>query len=404
MSSLERREAGVQLVSVAAVVILVMATWFSMTAVAPTLRAEWSLTKSASAWLTMSVQLGFVVGALGSALLNLADRVPSRVLVSAAALACAVFTAAVTLTDDVVSASVLRGLTGVALASVYPPALSVVVGWFNAGRGLAVGVTIGSLTLGSALPQLMVGADLPWRRVLLLASGCALCGAVIAATALRDSPGRAPRVRFQPTFVVSLLRQAPPRQAILGYVGHMWELYAMWTWLPGYLLASNLSAGRGALPVAWTTFATIGAAGFLGCVVAGRLGDVLGRARLAAAAMATSGGCCLLAAVVFGQHAAFVLPVLLLWGMSIIADSGLFSVCLSEVVDPGYTGTALTIQTCLGYFVTMLSIQATGLLSDHFGWRIAAAALAIGPFLGMASMLRLSARRSGQSAALATVR
>lgn len=392
-----RHAAGIQLAWVALVVILVMTTWFSMTAVVPTLRSEWGLGRTAAAWLTMSVQLGFVVGSLGSAVLNLADRVPSRALISLAALACAVLTAAVTMTDGVLTAVILRFLTGMALACVYPPALFVVVGWFSTGRGLAVGIMIGALTLGSALPHLMVGAALPWREVLLLASGCALLGAVLAALLVRDRPGHAVRPRFRPGYAASLLRPGLPRLAILGYVGHMWELYAMWTWLPSYVLASNLASDGHGAPVALTTFAAIGLAGLAGCLIAGRLGDTWGRERLAAAAMLVSGISCLLAAGVFGLHPVLVVPVLLVWGMSVIADSGLFSASLSEVVDVAYTGTALTLQTSAGYLVTTLSIQLTGLLSDHAGWRVAVAILAIGPFLGLIAMLRLSALRHGRA-------
>ena len=225
------RSAVRQLGYIAAVQVLVMATWFSASAVVPALRAEWGLGTAGATLLTVSVQLGFVTGALSAAVLNLADRLPAHRLVAVCALAAAVATAAVgTLAHGLGAAVPLRFLTGVALAGVYPTGLKLMTSWFDRGRGLALGVLVGALTLGSALPQLISSfTALPWRAVLLVASAAALVGAAVAGRLVRPGPLGAPAPPFQPRYILALFRERGPRLANLGYFGHMWELYAMWT-------------------------------------------------------------------------------------------------------------------------------------------------------------------------------
>jgi MFS family permease len=168
----------------------------------------------------------------------------------------------------------------------------------------------------------------------------------------------------------------------------MWELYAVWTWLPAYLAAG--AARRGTpLPVGVTAFLAIGVAGVAGCLLGGWLGDRVGRARLAAMAMVVSGPCCIAAAFAFGGPPLLVLPLVLVWGAAVIADSGLFSACTSQVVDPRYTGTALTTQTAIGFLLTIVTIQATPLIAEHAGWPVAVGLLALGPAAGAVAMLRL---------------
>jgi MFS family permease len=384
------RSAVRQLGYIAAVQVLVMATWFSASAVVPALRAEWGLGTAGATLLTVSVQLGFVTGALSAAVLNLADRLPAHRLVAVCALAAAVATAAVgTLAHGLAAAVPLRFLTGVALAGVYPTGLKLMTSWFDRGRGLALGVLVGALTLGSALPQLISSfTALPWRAVLLVAAAAALIGAAVAGRLVRPGPLGAPAPPFQPRYILALFRERGPRLANLGYFGHMWELYAMWTWLPAYLAASMATRGT-PLPVGVAAFVAIGIAGVAGCLLGGWLGDRVGRARLAALAMAVSGTCCIAAAFAFGGPPFLVLPLVFVWGAAVIADSGLFSACTSQVVDPRYTGTALTTQTAIGFLLTIVTIQATPLIAEHAGWPVAVALLALGPAAGAVAMLRL---------------
>jgi MFS family permease len=385
------RTAMRQLGCIAAVQVLVMATWFSASAVVPALRAEWALSTAGATWLTVSVQLGFVTGALTAAVLNLADRIPAQRLVAGCALGAALATAAVgSLAHGLTTAVPLRFATGVALAGVYPTGLKLMTSWFDRGRGLALGVLVGALTLGSALPQLISSfTALPWRAVLLVAAATGLGGAVIAALFVRPGPLAAPAPPFQPRFVLAVFRERGPRLANLGYFGHMWELYAVWTWLPAYLTASTAATGS-PLPVGVAAFLAIGVAGVAGCLLGGWLGDRVGRARLAALAMATSGTCCLAAAFAFRGPPVVVLLLALVWGAAVIADSGLFSACTSQVVDPRYTGTALTAQTAIGFLLTVVTIQGTPLVAEHLGWPVAVALLGLGPAAGAVAMLRLA--------------
>jgi MFS family permease len=385
------RSAVRQLGFVATVQVLVMATWFSASAVVPALRAEWGLGTAGATLLTVSVQLGFVTGALTAAVLNLADRVPAHRLVAVSALVAALATTAVaTLAHGLAVAVPLRFVTGVALAGVYPPGLKVMTSWFDRGRGFALGVVVGALTLGSALPQLISSFEaLPWRAVLLVAAACALAGSAIAGRLVRTGPLAAPAPPFRPRYVLAVFRERGPRLANLGYFGHMWELYAMWTWLPAYLAASTAGTGT-PLPIGVAAFLAIGIAGFGGCLLGGWLGDRVGRARLAALAMATSGTCCVAAAFAFGGPPVVVLVLAVVWGAAVIADSGLFSACTSQVVDPRYTGTALTTQIAIGFLLTVVTIQATPLVAEHVGWPVAVALLGVGPAAGAVAMLRLA--------------
>jgi MFS family permease len=387
-----------QLVLIAAVQVLVLATWFSASAVVPALRTEWGISSGQATWLTASVQLGFVCGAVISATLNLPDLVPAyRLAGISAGLAAAATASVAMLADGLASAIPLRFLTGVALAGVYPPGLKLMASWFSRGRGLALGVLVGALTLGSALPHLISSsARLPWQGALYVSSGLAVLGGVIALRYLRLGPYAKPAPPFRPTYIVTLFRQRGPRLANLGYFGHMWELYAMWTWLPAYLAASQVDRGSeaGPLPVGVMVFLAIGVSGSAGCLLAGAIGDRIGRARTAALAMVISGSSCLLAAAVFGGPPLLVLLVVVVWGASVIADSGLFSTCITELVDRRYVGTALTTQTAIGFLITVVTIQLVPLLVDKWGWWSALFLLAVGPAAGAVAMLRLAASPS----------
>ncbi|MFC7156019.1 MFS transporter [Halomarina halobia] len=369
-----------------------MSLWFSATAVAPELAALWDLSAAEAAWLTMAVQAGFVVGALGSAALTLADVVPTRYLFAASALVGAGATALLGSVDGALPAVALRFLTGVALAGVYPPGMKLVSGWFRAGRGLAIGTLIGALTVGSALPHLVraVGGVGRPRLVLYAAAGLAVVGAALVLL-VEEGPYGVPAAPFDPRAVGRILRDRPTVLANLGYFGHMWELYAVWTWIPTYLAASFAArAGEAPALASALAFAAI-AAGSLGAAAFGLAADRWGRTTLTSASMVASGSACVLAGVVFGGSIGLVAPFVLVWGFVIVADSAQFSASVTELADERYVGTALTLQTALGFLLTVVTIQATPLVAEVVGWRWAFAPLVVGPAVGTLAMLRLRA-------------
>jgi MFS family permease len=376
--------------------LLAMALWFSASAVVPQLAAAWALSPGRQAWLTMSVQAGFVAGALISATLNLADRIPAPRLFAACALAGAAVNAAIpngSFGPD--GAVALRFLTGAALAGVYPPGMKIAATWSLKDRGFAIGVLVGALTFGSALPHLLNalpedGAGMPpWRGVLLVASALAAAAGVVVAIFVEEGPHRAAAAPFDWRLAGRVVADRPVRLANLGYLGHMWELYAMWTWTPLFLLAAYEAAGWSGRAARAAGFAVI-AAGAAGCVVAGLLADRIGRTAVTMASLALSGGCCLAAGALFDAPGALT-ALCLVWGFAVVADSAQFSAAVSELSDPRHVGTALTVQTCLGFLLTMFTIRIVPALVETVGWRRVFLVLAAGPAVGIFSMARLRA-------------
>ncbi len=397
------RAAG-QLGLLALVDLLAMSLWFSASAVVPELREAWGLDDAGAAWLTTSVQLGFATGAVLSALLTLSDLWDPRRLIAGSALVGATATAAIAVFADGLALTVfLRFVTGVALAGVYPPGMKMVAGWFRAGRGMAIGVLIGALAVGSAMPHLLrpLGGIGAWRPVLLLASGFAVVAAVLAAAGLRAGPHQAPAAPFDPRAVRRMFADRATMLANGGYFGHMWELFAMWTWIPAFLAASfaaDSSAGTTRSLASYLAFGTI-AAGGLGAAAAGILADRVGRTAVTSWSMVVSGACCLVIGPLFGGPVWPVAAVCLVWGFAIVADSAQFSACVSELAEPEYVGTALTLQTAIGFLLTIATIRLIPVWESWFGWEWAFAPLAIGPALGTWSMLAL--RRRPEAARIA---
>ncbi|MFF9203665.1 MFS transporter [Streptomyces sp. NPDC014986] len=380
---------GVQRGAIAAVQVLGLAVWFSMSAVVPSLRNDWGLTAGGAVWLTASVQFGFVAGAVASTALNLADRLPPQRLLAASAAAAAVCTVVLALFADRPAVAVpLRFLTGVFLAGVYPTGMKLMASWAgSAGRGRTMGVLIAALTLGSTLPHLIAGlGSLPWRGVLLTAAAAGLVASVIALALVRLGPHAAPAAPVRnPRYALSMFTERGPRLANLGYFGHMWELYALWTWIPSFLLAADAAKD---LPgsVEITVFLTMGIGGAAGCLLGGWGADRFGRPPAALTALLLSGLCCLLSPLLFHAPPPLLLAFCTLWGAAVIADSGVFSTSLSEVADRRYIGTALTGQTAIGFALTVVSIQLTPLLAEAIGWRYAFLLLAPGPLAGALAM------------------
>lgn len=376
--------------------LLAMSLWFTGTAVLPQVTRIWHSDIALSSWLTIAVQVGFALGALIFALFNVPDIFSPVSVMAASAISAAIANAAFALeANHPVPAILLRGATGFFLAGVYPTGMKIIAGWFQQGRGLALGILIGALTLGSALPHGVNSfASIPWRGVVLIGSGFAVMAAFIVALGVHQGPYAMPQSRLDLSQIGEIVRNRRLRLANFGYLGHMWELYSMWGWIAVILAAaSHWSRSKFEL----STAAVIGI-GAVGCVWAGAASDrlqneidqvrIAQRARVTVFAMSVSAACCIAAALVF-RWPLLLLLIALVWGIAVIADSAQFSAIISEVSQKSYMGTALTLQTALGFLLTAFVIRLMAAIGEHYGWQIALASMALGPLLGIWAMTGL---------------
>ncbi len=377
--------------------LLGMSLWFTASAVTPYLQARWTLDDAAAGWLTTIVQLGFVAGTATVALLNLADLWPARWLVAGSCLLASLANALVLPADSYPLALALRFLTGFFLAGVYPPAMKMIATWFLERRGLAIGALVGALTIGKALPYLVRALrTVSPSFVMLSASGGAIAAAILVALFYYDGPHAFERRRFSWGLIGTVVRHRETRLAIAGYLGHMWELYAMWSLIAVFFYDYFRASAAPAAASGVAAFLVI-AAGAIGSVMAGQWADKVGRERVTIWSMFVSGGCALLMGWTLHVHLGLALALALLWGFAIVADSAQFSAIVTEVAPRHAVGTALTLQTSLGFLLTAFAIWLTIRVHALYDWRLAFGMLAAGPALGIVAMRRLQRLRAAAS-------
>lgn len=371
--------------------LMALALWFSATAVLPQLRSEFGIGGLQSSLFTSAVLLGFVLGTVASAILGLADRIEPRRFWAASAIIAATANILILLVPvDGVVVILLRLITGVCMAGIYPIGMKMVATWSRGDTGFLVGLLVGALTMGSAMPHLFsVAVPLDWRYVIVTASICAYVAAfAVLFVHLGGTPGKSPR--FDPKMVGRIWANKPLRHACYGYFGHMWELYAMWGWI-GLFLYGAYSDRLVDNPGVWSalsTFAIVGIGAF-GSLAGGYYADRIGRTTVTIAAMVVSGACAMIAGALGDAPFAVLLIVCIVWGISVVADSAQFSSCVIELADPHQVGTALTLQNAIGFMIALISIHLVPVIADHAGWWGAFAMLAAGPVAGTIAMARL---------------
>jgi len=370
-----------------------MGVWFSSTTAIALIKLSYPIAPFEAAMLTSAVQLGFVAGTIAQALLSLPDRYDLRRLFMGSALTAAVATGALTLlppTGGIVIT--LRFLTGMCMAGVYPVGMRLVATWAEGDLGLLIGLLVGALTLGSASPHLIAGMPgLDWHLIYLAAAMfAAIAAAAIGFAGVGPNIKRATHIDVRR--VAQAWRDPAVRLVNLGYLGHMWELYAMWAWLGLFLQQALVSHGivHARARAEALTFCVI-AFGAVGAWAGGWLADRVGRTAVTIGAMAVSGSCAALIGWLSNAPLPVFIAVAFVWGFSVIADSAQFSASVAELAEPSSVGTLLTAQTCAGFLLTLVSIHLVPDLVAYLGWKAALGMLAIGPALGCLAMWRLRA-------------
>lgn len=368
--------------------------WFAGNAVLPELQHAWGLTEAAVGYVTSSVQLGFIVGTLLFAFLSIADRYSPRAVYLACALAGALSNLAAFAADgNLAGLLATRFATGFFLAGIYPVGMKIASGWFQKDLGHALALLVGALVLGTAFPHLLqgLGQSWPWQAVMLGVSACAALGGTLMYVFVPDGPYLSRSAAFDPAAVTAIFRSREFRASACGYFGHMWELYAFWAFVPVALSAYGAVEN---IPV-WS-FVVI-AAGFVGCALGGAVSLRVGSVRVAVVLLAISGVCCLASPLFALTPGPIFLSFLIVWGVAVVGDSPQFSALNAANAPPGLVGSALTIVNCIGFAITIPSIELLNATIDWLSAQYVFLLLVPGPVFGLLAVRPLVSRTSASS-------
>lgn len=361
--------------------------WFAGNAVITDLIKKYDLDSSDLGYVTSSVQFGFIIGTLIYAILTVADRFHSSRVFFFSALLGAACNLPIIFDVSFFQILLFRFMTGFFLAGIYPVGMKIASDYFEKGLGKALGFLVGALVLGTSLPHFLASIELAydWSMVMKSTSGLAITGGLLILLFVPSGPYRRQGSKLKFGAIVKVFKIPPFRAAAFGYFGHMWELYAFWAFVP-IILAQYRAYHMVSINVSFLSFLVIGLGG-LSCVIGGYLSDRWGTKRIAMLSLSLSGICCLLSPIMFMLPTYLFVAFLILWGLAVIADSPLFSTLVAQYAKPELKGTALTIVTCIGFGITIVSIQLLSLLVEE-NFKLAYMALAIGPLMGVIYLMK----------------